>query len=318
MRTEIKGSISMKYVLAVDGGGTKTEVACADMDGKLISSSISGPTSLAATNFENASLNFTAAITQIIQKLPSDAECQSIVLGLAGLDTEKEVQFAKHFFQQKLQTLLPHSSLQVMNDIRFVLAAGSTQPNAVALISGTGSQCFGQNEAGETARVSGLDYLLSDQGSGYEIGRQVLRGATQSFDGRIPKSMLEQLVLNHFQVASFPELKETIYSPPLLKTQIAELAPLCFAALDQGDPLATAIINKIMEDLVVMVKTVIVRLHLEHSTAEVITSGSIIKLPHVFSTVKDKVKMLFPQITVKPIEIAPVQGGIKIALQSLS
>jgi len=51
---------------------------------------------------------------------------------------------------------------------------GSDSKNGIMIICGTGSNCFGVNEEGKEAKVNGWDYILGDEGSGYEIGIKAL------------------------------------------------------------------------------------------------------------------------------------------------
>jgi len=86
---------------------------------------------------------------------------------------------------------------------------------------------------GETAKTGGMDYLLSDQGSGFDIGQQVLRAAVKSYDGRSKKTLLEKLLCEHFKIESIEDVKDKVYNPRLNKTQIAQirlLDLLCYAS----------------------------------------------------------------------------------------
>src|SRR5258708_4186748 len=122
-----------------------------------------------------------------------------------------------------------------------------------------------------------MDFLLADEGSGYEIGRKVLRAATSSYDGRAQKSELETLLLQHFQADTFAKMKEKIYDPILTKAQIAELAKICAIAVERGDGTAKKIMNETVDELFVIVSTVVNKLELSQTDVDVIAAGGILQ-----------------------------------------
>ena len=214
-----------EYYLAVDGGGTKTDVVCVDQNGAVVGKGSSGPTSLTVTTIGAASFNLIEAIRIAIETHPEITSFKKVVLGLAGVDTSEERDRAEEVFKRALSHYHFESFL-LLNDSEIALANGSDSTNALILVSGTGSICYGKNSRGETARVAGMDYLLADQGSGYSIGRKVLLAAVKSYDGRGPKSLLETFVCEQFMVPSVSFLKQEIYNPDLTKSEVAALSRL--------------------------------------------------------------------------------------------
>jgi N-acetylglucosamine kinase-like BadF-type ATPase len=305
-----------EYIIGIDGGGTKTDGLCSDTSGHVLTRATTGPTSLTATSLGMASLNLVETFRQLTAQLTGETYFPKVVIGVAGLDTPEEKQRAEDVFRDVL-TAYHIGSLTIVNDIQLVLAAGAKAPNVVALIAGTGSQCFGKTADGRAARTAGMDFLLADQGSGYEIGRMVLRAATASYDGRAAYSVLEELVLKHFEVNDFNDLKSKVYFPVLNKGQVAELAKICIDGFEQGDATAEQILNQAINDLVVMAETVFRRLELKDADADLICSGSIARLPYVHKIVKERFAASYPKAVVQMLEEEPAYGAIKIAMQEL-
>lgn len=305
-----------EYLIGIDGGGSKTDGLCADVSGHVLTRATTGPTSLTATSLGLASMNLVETLRQLTTGLNGDPYFSKVVVGIAGLDTPEEKQRAEDVFRDVLQGY-KIGTLTIVNDIQLVLAAGSTQQNVVALISGTGSQCYGRRADGVSARTSGMDFLLSDQGSGYEIGRMTLRAAVCSYDGRMPQTVLEHMVLRHFEADDFNDLKAKVYFPMLNKAQVAELAKVCVEAHRQGDVIATQILESMVTDLIQMADSVIRRLELATEPVDFICSGSIAKLPFIFDQVKPALLAKYPQLKISAMEEEPVYGAIKLALQEL-
>ncbi len=304
------------YFLAVDGGGTKTDAICANESGAVVGRGLAGPTNLTSTSVGAASFNLIESIRQATEMLPESDQAgfPILVMGLAGIDSQKEYDEAFTVFNRALAHY-KISKFILVNDSVIALENGSRNKNAIILISGTGSICYGRNDKGETAKVSGMDYLLADQGSGYDIGRRVLREAVKSFDGRAPKSVLEELVCKHFKIATIHDLKTVVYHPPLTKIEVAELAPLCSEAFAAHDLVAQAIFDKTVADIIIMVQTVVERLSLNQEKFDLVFSGSIMAIPHIVSGVSDTLKSKYSQINIVSPKSEPVFGALKMGMK---
>src|SRR3989344_770356 len=288
--------MNYNYVLAIDGGGTKTTVVCADNTGTIVGRGLSGPTNFTSTNIGAASFNLREAIRQALEHLQPDATITHAAMGLAGMDSQADYELTF----RTLKTVLDQFRVEnfiLVNDTVIALENGSDAPQAIVLISGTGSNCYGKNNRGETANAGGADFLLADQGSGYAIGRQVLREAVKSFDGRSEHSLLEQLVCQHFAIQSIADLKSKVYAPDLPKKEIADLSRLCTEASAQNE-------------------AVVKRLNLADEIFECVLSGSVVELPEIKNPLIDRLQTQFPQMRVVFPEQPPVHGAIKLALQA--
>lgn len=311
---------AMQYFIGVDGGGTKTDVVCATPAGEVVGRASTGPTNLTDTTVGAASFNLLEGLRQVTQTLPEGGfesgslEVAQLTMGLAGMDTPTEHERAKQVFAQ---VLAPHGirDFELVNDSLIALENGSDSANAVVLLSGTGANCYGKNEKGQTAKASGLDFLLTDQGSGYYIGRQVLREAVKSFDGRRSKSILEQLVCDFFKISSIEFLKEKVYSPLLTKFEVASLSPLCFKALDQGDAVASIIVEHAVEELVLDAEAVVRRLELTELPFDFVVAGSVMELVQIQAPVVNQLQAKFRGLTLKKPEKDPVFGALKMAMK---
>lgn len=302
-----------KYYLAADGGGTKTDVLCSDEMGNIIGQGGSGPTNLTSTSVGAASFNLNEAVRQSIEPIiDSEADFVSFAMGLAGLDTDTETQIALEVFMRSLMKY-QISNFYLVNDSVIALENGSDSSNALVLISGTGSIAYGRNDRGETAKAGGMDYILTDQGSGYYIGRQVLREAVKSFDGRRPKTVLEQMVCQHFRVNSISEIKNQVYNPPLTKIEVAELSYLCSDAFATGDEAATMIFEHAVDELELHAVTVIEKLNFADKPFDLVLTGAVIQLDYFKQHLSERLQKKFSSLNLIFPSTPPVYGAMKIA-----
>jgi len=304
----------MKYYLAIDGGGTKTKVLCADETGKVVGTGLSGPTNLTATNAGAATFSLREAIRQATEYLPMGWQVERAVFGLAGLDTPDEQEVAEMIFRAVFEAY-SITNFEIVNDVVIGMASGSSHPNAITVISGTGSNCYGRNARGQEAKSSGMGFVLADQGSGYQIGLDTLRMAVKSFDGRAPKSELERSVCHYFQIDSISHLKKHVYSPLLTKPEIAELSKLTIAAHEAGDSVATGILDWAVWELVEMARAVIDRLEIRNEVVDCVLVGSITKVQFVYDRLAEQLPLTCPAIQLVRPEQEPAYGALKMAMQ---
>lgn len=303
-------------LLAVDGGGTKTYLLIAEKDGTIISDGEAGPLSLEVVTRDVAKNNFFDAFNFAIKKCNrKDLIFTKALIGLAGIDTQKELEEASNFFSTILYE--QNCITQVVNDTIIALASGSLSQNAIILIAGTGSNCYGQNNLGEKAKAGGLGYLLSDEGSGYFIGDGILRGAIQSFDGRGPKTILEDMIKLRFQINDVIELKEKINVHNFQKTTISSLAIMLRQALDSNDKVAIEILNSAISELTKMVFAVANKLHFKDKQFDLVLAGSLFSTQLInFESFCQNIKTQFSQVNCILPKDPPAYGALKLLLQN--
>lgn len=301
--------MSEAYLVGIDSGGTKNEVLVADLEGKILNRLANQNSGFSASDVGLSALSMRESLRIALEGLP-EKPIAILICGLAGLDTKDEARTNRPILEEVLGSW-QIGQLVLLNDAALALANGTNSQNAIVLVGGTGSNCLGHNDQGETAKAGGLNFALSDDGSGFDAGRLALKAAIKSLDGRGPKSVLEQTVFSFLKVKNYSQLKEQIYHPLINKKEIAALAPLVIQAYHDGDKVATGIINYCLDRLVEHVVAVATKLHLHQQPFDLILTGSfLLNLVDQFSQVLIK-QLPLAQIVSK--DEAPVYGAIKIA-----
>jgi N-acetylglucosamine kinase-like BadF-type ATPase len=174
-------------------------------------------------------------------------------LGFAGLHTAGEAEgMAVHIREYARE-------IHVSNDADLVLA-GLDGEVGVALIAGTGSIALGRSIAGQRAQVGGWGHILGDEGSGYDIGRRGLQAAVRAADGRDAPTLLLDLVLRRWRLATPNDLVAEVYqhtSYEQEKAAVAHLAPLVLRAAEAGDATARRILSHAAGELSLLAVTAI-------------------------------------------------------------
>ena len=293
--------------LSVDGGATKTHILLLDDQFNPVKQFTQG-----SFNFSNINPKKATAQLSALLKSQNINNISRAVFGLSGMDTLEEKLSAQAILASTFSF-----PVRVTNDAHMALLAGSDSPDAIVIIAGTGSHCYGFNRQGQSAKTSGLDWILTDEGSGFAIGWEILRSAVRSFDGRGQKTCLESLVLDHFNIDHIYDLKKIFYLNPFSKNQIAALSPLLDIALTNNDPVAHLILENNIGQLLIALRPVVDRLQLTNQYFELVLAGSLFSQKVIPSqNFIAGVNREYSQSKVILLQKDPVWGGIKILKSS--
>lgn len=305
-------------ILGVDGGGTSTAAAIAAADDlhNILGRGTAGPSNPQTVGPE-------AAIEQINQAIESafsaaglpPREFASACIGLAGADRVAD-QAALHEWSDRRQLT---GRLLVVNDALPVLYAANPDGCGIALISGTGSFCFGRTRDGETARAGGWGPLFGDEGSAYRIALDGLRAAATSADGRGPATGLTESFLAALKRSSAVDLISAIYDPAMTRARIAALSHVVFDAQSTGDVVAEEILAEAARGLVDQVAAVADRLGFTPGPFALALTGGVLLHRTEF---RNRLKTVLEHrgMTAEPIVsvVDPVAGALRIAGQTAS
>jgi N-acetylglucosamine kinase-like BadF-type ATPase len=229
-------------LLGVDGGGSKTRALIATVDGVVRGAGEAGPSNYQSASFAAATAALEGAIKQARREagLAQGVELAAACFGLAGADRPADRELFGGWAAARGIARRCH----VVNDAQLVLAAGTPDGWGLALICGTGSICYGQALDGRRARAGGWGYLLGDEGSGYDIGVQALRRATQTADGRAAAQTILAAVLDEWRLERPEELVAHVYRPETTRGLIANLARRLIALAEGGDRDAQSLLRE--------------------------------------------------------------------------
>jgi N-acetylglucosamine kinase-like BadF-type ATPase len=255
-------------LLAVDGGGTKTEAVVTDLEGRVLARGFGAGSNQYTAGFGQLVESVTTAVQAALRPvLGAGVERQVVAadrvaaacFGMSGVDSpEDEKDVSGWVERQSFAT-----TFRVVNDVELILAGGTPEGWGIAVISGTGSNCVGRAKDGRTARVGGWGTLLGDEGSGYALGLRALHLAAQTFDGRANAPRLLEAALRHWSTPDIPGLMREVHAPATTPASIAAIAPVVMDLAAQGDAPAQAILEATADDLGLHIRTAMRHLQLE-------------------------------------------------------
>ena len=311
----------MEYILGVDGGGSKTTVQIADVGGRVISQGFYGSSSYKSVGINRAIENLNIAVFDAIKNLKTSENVYFIssCFGFAGNDAEEDSKTYKEIvFNKKLGGYLDSKRTVICNDTRIGLESGSENKNKIIIIAGTGSNCFGINEDGEQIGASGWDFILADEGSGYEVGLKALKAVMRAYDERGEKTLLSKTILEELKLKEILDLTKWAYDGPFSKVKIGALAKTVCKTTEMGDKVSINILAEEAEEAVVSVTTVANKLGFKDKDFDLIFVGGLFKCEKYFKNILiHRLREKFPHINFKPLIGNPVEGAIKLAVERL-
>lgn len=308
-----KGRQDSGLILAVDGGGSKTTALIATMDGTVLAQASAGASNYHGVGAAGTRAAFAAAIGQAVAAAGREAVRFAVAFfGLAGVDRAEDRRVIEAIIEE-IPWRFDH--ILIDNDARIALAAATLGQPGLVVICGTGSIALGIDAAGRRVRAGGWGAVLGDEGSGHDMGVQALRAVARAADGRGEPTQLSAAVLSALQLEEPQQLISYVYERPISRSEVAALARLVFAAAEEGDRVATAIIEAAVAELVLLARTVLERLDLRQQPIRIGLTGGGFQNDTLRRLFRQRLQPLAPQAEIVLSALEPAAGGLILALQ---
>ncbi|MBQ8375050.1 MAG: ROK family protein [Clostridia bacterium] len=290
----------MKYLIGVDGGGTKTELVVCDENGTVVARAVGG-----SSNPNDIGKEQMTAVIENLMKLalPDDCESAKIGLGISGIF------FAgcEDYLRERLQADFPVlETVAVYSDRDSSLNCAYDGDGCIVII-GTGNSAF-VRKGERVDAVGGGGYLIDSGLSGFDLGREVLNAVLSASDGREETTALTALFERETQESINAHIK-TVYQKG--KAHIASFARLAFEALELGDAVAERIFVRCVREFEKSLVAVSRKFGKER--CEITLFGGLSKRFSVIERflskeIKEKIRFVFPRY---PIVYGVIKGFLQ-------
>ena len=246
----------MAYLCGLDSGGTKTFIAFADCEGRVIGPFRSASLDPSKNNDWPADLD--TALHAAARDVTATTESLGFITGAAfGLSFYSEVESFSRQQEEAARALLG-ARVVVDNDVRIAFdgafaAADDARSNTggILVLAGTGSMVWASRNGPSDAhiRIGGWGDAFGDEGSAFWIGREALALVSRTLDGRARAQALTDGILATLSLQP-AELLAWCYELPDRRARFAMLAPVVTALAEQGDGDARGLIERAADHLV--------------------------------------------------------------------
>ncbi|MBZ9572318.1 hypothetical protein KJA15_03240 [Patescibacteria group bacterium] len=307
---------SKNYVIGIDGGGTKTEAALADLTGKILRLAKTGPSSFIKVGVKETVFNITKAIEKLLRKNKRD-KIFSTFIGLAAMEENKEMRgvIMKSLLRQPQISRIFQGKVTIGSDQLSGFRSGTDKKDGVVLISGTGSAAHGWRKEKE-AHAGGWGWL-NDEGSAFWVGQKAYQAVLKDLDGRGPKTLMSHLFLKKFKAKKAGDLKRKIFLRSNLIETVASLALLVDKIVQKKDKTAQSLFIEAGDELFLAAKTVIQDLNFQKKRFPLVLIGGMFKSELILETVTSRIKKFAPEVKFIRPKVEPVIGAIKLAIENL-
>jgi N-acetylglucosamine kinase-like BadF-type ATPase len=306
-----------RLYLAVDGGNSKTDVVLGTADGEVLGF-VRGPTSsphtLGLTGTIEVLQDLIAAVRADVG-LSAATRIELAAVYLAGADLPIEVERLHAAISARSWT----TATIVDNDCFALLRAGTSMPDAVAVVCGAGTNCVGRAADGRTARFVALGPISGDWGGGHDLAEHALRMAARGEDGRGDETGLSRAVADHFGYPTVEEVSIALHLGELELTRVRELTPLLFEVAAAGDAVAGRLINRQVTEILVQHRVAAARLDLLGAPHALVLGGGVLRARHplLHDQVVAGARAQAPEAQISVLDTAPVVGAALLALDAL-
>ncbi len=303
---------SREFVIGVDGGGTKTAAALADMNGKIIARVVSGGSNVRNAGIKLAAENVAKAIYDLIKRRKS-AKIISTFIGLPAMEEEykdKKSRILKELKKQKKIAGIFSGKVIIGSDQLAAFRSGAMCPEGIVAIAGTGSATHGWN--GKKEFLANNKGWLASKGSGVWIGAQVAQAIAEDMEERGPKTILGQMTAKKLKFKSINEFLKFIYQNPT--ANLSQLAPICDHAANRKDKIAQEILIAAGKEIAKSVCAAAKKLDFEGQVPLVLAGGTY-KSRRVADSAANEIERRYPGKFDFVFIGDPVVGAINLALE---
>jgi N-acetylglucosamine kinase-like BadF-type ATPase len=315
---EANGDGGAGLILAVDGGGAKTDLALVDADGALLAHVRGGRSQVHYLGVDGCVTVLEALLQAAAGEAGLDPLRRPVAttaqLLLAGIDLPEQHAALRGAVESQHWS----ERLVIGNDTEALLRAGTDRGWGIAVVCGTGINCCGVDPEGHEARFLSFGAESGDWGGGSDIGMAALAAAVRAADGRGPGSVLETAVPAHFRCRDPFQVARAIHLQEMPVTRLGELVAVVLAVWEQ-DEVAGRIVRRLADEVVAFVRAALDRLNLTGADPDIVLGGRVLRAvpPSVVQVIARGVSEVAPRARVLVSPSEPIVGAALLGLDAI-
>lgn len=308
----------MKYIIAYDGGGTKTRINVIDLTGNILFDRIT----IGSNIFSSGDDEFRKVIEGLFleaktQLAIEDKDITLIYLGLSGADLEEDY--------LRLETtcaaIFQNINFKVVNDAWIVLRSGLKTAYGACCIAGTGTNSCAIDKSGKKAILRALSYITGTFGGGLDIARDALHYAFRAEELTYQETLLKTEIPKMLNLKDMSEVIPLLYPKRFIdKKTFGDITGVVEKCALLNDEVAIMILKNVAKQIALQTAGVIKQLNLENEKIPVVVGGRVfqIKTPVFLDTFKEVLVQEVPFSNIVIPIFTPVVGAYLFALDELN
>lgn len=292
----------MRHILAVDGGGSKTDAVLLDETGTVLGWGRGGPVHGFYSTPDEVRASYSEAVAGALagRKLPA--------LTIAGLPHADQI-------LQTAGSTVPQVRNVPCGEVDTAFASVQRAWGMVVL-SGTGSFVYGSTPDGRTRHFGGVGPILGDYGSAYQIGLYGLRAAFSSRWTAARRTSLEAEVPKVYGLPDLRAVFDRVYGPGLSRREVAAAARVVDEQAEAGDRVAIGCLRGAADELAAPALDVINELKMHDLAFPMIAIGSVAQKSRLWwERLCERVLAVAPRAEPIIPQVRPVIGAALLAMK---
>ena len=301
-----------RYFLGVDVGGTKTHAVIADESGLVKGFGEAGPGNHETVGYEG----LVQSMVQAVSRARSLAEIRldwiaGAGFGVAGYDWPSE----KQNTLDAIAAIGLNCPVEAVNDAVLGLLAGSLEGWGMAVISGTGCNCWGWDRTRcRIGHVTGNGISMGEFGGASELVFKAIHAVAYEWTRRGPHTALSDALIKYVGAQNLDDFMEGLSLGRYALD--APAAPLVFQTARDGDPTAIEIIQWTGRELGELVNAVVRQLEFERVEFDVVMVGSMFRGGSLLTdAMRATVQAVAPGARYIPLTTPPVLGAVLLGME---
>ena len=290
------------YYLGIDGGGTKTELALSDSNGKIVCRLFMDGCNPNAVGIEQTKRIIEEGVVRVCKDIPLSSVV--VYAGIAGCASESYADEIRIMLEK-----MSFAACDVGSDNNNIVAAGLGENEGVTMILGTGI-CAYVVKKEETKRIAGWGYLFDNGGSAFHIGRDAINAYFSAYDGTGEETTLVQRIKETFSYSNSEFLKY-LYSGG--NKLVSSYAMCVFEEAEKGDKVSIAILKKHIAEIARLICAALSYFSAYNERIPVILGGGLTNQMLLLSYLTDELGDDMEKCNIKVLDVPPVNGALELA-----
>ncbi len=301
-----------KVLLGVDIGGTKTRAVLLDENGAVLGFGKAGPGNHETVGWDGLTAALQTALDQACREAKVGiADILAAGFGIGGLDWDSEEADTRRAIG-KTGLRCP---MKLVNDTILGLVAGAPEGWGIAVVSGTGCNCWGWNrDHTRIGRVTGGGIQMGEGAGASELMAEAVKAVARSWTKRGSSTALADAFVT---CAGARDLSDWLAGMMDGRFDAdACSAPLIFETAAKGDAVAQGLIDWAGTELGEMVNAVARQLEFQELEFDVVMIGSMFDAgPVLVDPMRRKIQTESPRARFIRLACPPVAGAAVLALE---
>jgi N-acetylglucosamine kinase-like BadF-type ATPase len=301
-----------KIFLGVDIGGTKTRALLADENGAVLGSGMAGPGNHESVGWDGLTASLQTALDQACRDAGvRTADILAAGMGIGGLDWDSQEADTRRAIGR---TGL-HCPMRLVNDTIVGMVAGAPEGWGIAVVSGTGCNCWGWNrDRSRMGRVTGGGTLMGEGAGATELMAEARKTIARSWTKRNSPTALADVFVSCAGARDLPDLLAGLMDGRYELEGC--FAPRIFETAALGDPAAAGLIEWAGAELAEMVNAVVRQLEFQDLEFDVVMIGGMFDAgPVLADPMRRKIREQAPRARFIRLTCPPVVGAALLALE---